>query len=228
MNEQSGSRNHDIKASEEDPGVSPHKQICPSRSFIDYSTWSALDDVHSPDFQLAACECKPFLEVFSVGGGKAEDRKKWHTKASPRPEETPSGKRQRISPETVVESEATSACTVQPTVPSPKVTSPKVLTRAILALPGIDRHPAGVTGYRFIHLQPFQSENIHSCRGFVLRFPGALGVKSYKAKHMAKLIRIMSPSIPDHIYRYGPVWTATRTSKSSAYLLSYIHNKNSN
>ena len=38
----------------------------------------------------------------------------------------------------------------------------------------------------------------------------------------------VSPSIPDHIYRYGPVWTATRTSKSSAYLLSYIHNKNSN
>ena len=28
--------------------------------------------------------------------------------------------------------------------------------------------------------------------------------------------------------RYGPVWTATRTSKSSAYLLSYIHNKNTN
>jgi len=40
--------------------------------------------------------------------------------------------------------------------------------------------------------------------------------------------RSMSPSILDHNLGYGLVWTATLTSKSSAYLLSYIHNKNSN
>ena len=63
---------------------------------------------------------------------------------------------------------------------------------------------------------------ISSCASIV-GFMKASAVSDYDIE-----TKTVSPSIPDHIYRYGPVWTATRTSKSSAYLLSYIHNKNSN
>ena len=45
----------------------------PSLPFVD-SVWTALDDVHSFEFQEAACECKPFLDEFCGGKQKAVDR----------------------------------------------------------------------------------------------------------------------------------------------------------
>jgi hypothetical protein len=138
----------------------------PSLSFVD-SVWSALDDVHSSDFQEAACECRPFLDEFTVGVGNEADYASVHTAPTFEADDSTLAKNTHFAQN--LKSQSTK-------IPLPSSDAPSErFGQKVAKLPYVKGRPIGVTGYRFIHLHSFQTAVGRDYRGYSLRFPRVLG-----------------------------------------------------
>jgi len=190
----------------------------PSLTFVG-SVWSALDDVHSSGFKAVAYECRPFLGEFTGWLETSADCASTVTESTFAVDASLLGK-QKLTSSFFVVDEPRSDKDIEPTLssslvvsgetrpideiqakatcevllnlaPSPKIAPSILCARKIKDLPYLKSRPIGVTGYRFIHLHSFQTGIRRIYRGYSLRFPRIFGkMKSYKAKDVAKLLRI--------------------------------------